>query len=153
MRTMLAVDLGLRTGLALYSDEPRLIWYRSQNYGSIARLKRAAHSVVVGVPDLSCLVIEGGGELARPWTAQAAKRGVEVMTVNAHEWRALLLRRQDQDGTRRAKRSAEILAPRVIESMGGKRPTSLRHDAAEAILVGLWAMDALGWIERFHDFT
>ncbi len=152
MRTMLAVDLGLKTGLALFSDEPRLIWYRSQNYGSAERLKRAAYSVIHDMPDLSYIVIEGGGVLARPWALQAAKHDVEVLMVSAHEWRAALLKKQDQGPTKRAKRSAESLAPKVIDALGGKRPTSLRHDAAEAILVGLWAMGRVGWIDRFRDY-
>jgi len=55
------------------------------------------------------------------------------------EWRASLLppwaRRTGED----AKAAAEELARKVIERSGAKRPTSLRHDAAEAILVGVWA--------------
>ena len=27
-------------------------------------------------------------------------------------------------------------------------PTALRHDTAEAILLGLWAVVELGWLER-----
>jgi hypothetical protein len=38
-----------------------------------------------------------------------------------------------------AKAAAEKLARDLIERSGAKRPTSLRHDAAEAILVGVWA--------------
>ena len=34
----------------------------------------------------------------------------------------------------------------VIEWSGAKRPTSLRHDAAEAILIGLWGALELGWL-------
>jgi hypothetical protein len=35
------VDLGLRSGLALFGSDGRLRWYRSQNFGSQSRLKRA----------------------------------------------------------------------------------------------------------------
>ena len=39
-RQLLAVDLGLRTGLAAFGDDGRLRWYRSQHFGSTASLRR-----------------------------------------------------------------------------------------------------------------
>ena len=41
MASLLAVDLGVRTGLACWGDDGRLRWYRSQNFGDAARLRRA----------------------------------------------------------------------------------------------------------------
>ncbi len=41
MQTLLAVDLGVRTGLALYGGDGRLLRYRSQNFGSAARLRQS----------------------------------------------------------------------------------------------------------------
>jgi hypothetical protein len=38
MPSLLAMDLGLRTGLALYVQDGRLMWYRSQHYGTRARV-------------------------------------------------------------------------------------------------------------------
>jgi len=43
---LLAVDVGVRTGLALYGDDGRLRGYRSHNLGSIARLRRAAPAFI-----------------------------------------------------------------------------------------------------------
>ena len=43
---ILAVDLGLRTGLAYFDDEGRLAWFRAQNMGSVPRLKRAIPAVL-----------------------------------------------------------------------------------------------------------
>lgn len=152
MATLLAVDVGLRTGLALYDATTRLLWYRSQNYGTAARLKRAAHGTIASIPDLEHLIVEGGGNLAQAWLREAERRGVETRSVHAHQWRReLFLSRDHRDGTQ-AKASAIELAPKVIEWAQGKRPTSLRHDAAEAILVGLWGLRAVGWIERRPDF-
>jgi hypothetical protein len=50
--------------------------------------------------------------------------------------------------TRVAKRTAAEVARRIIEWSGAPRPTSLRHDAAEAILIGLWGAIVLGWLDR-----
>jgi hypothetical protein len=55
------------------------------------------------------------------------------------DWRkSLLLPYQRRSGAD-AKAAADGLARDVIDRSGAKRPTSLRHDAAEAILVGAWA--------------
>ena len=41
-----------------------------------------------------------------------------------------------------------MVAKKVIGWSGAKRPTSLRHDAAEAILAGLWGMLKIGWLKE-----
>ena len=146
-RTLLAVDLGLRTGLALYGDDGRLRWYRSQNYGAPSRLRRAAGGLLDDTPGLCCLVLEGGGDLADLWVREAARRSLPARVVGADIWRQqLLLPREQRRGTD-AKRHADTLARRVIAWSGAPRPTSLRHDAAEAILVGLWGVLELGWLD------
>ncbi len=148
MKALLAVDLGLRTGLALYGDDGRLRWYRSQHFANAAGLRRAVHKLFGELPDLTWIVLEGGGEFAPAWEREAEKRGVGVRYVIAERWRnQLLLPRQQRDG-RQAKRNADGLARRVIEWSAAPRPTSLRHDAAEAILVGLWGVLDVGWLRN-----
>lgn len=147
MPSLLAVDLGLRTGLACYAHDGRLRWYRSQNFGTAARLKRGAYGLLREAEDLEWLVLEGGGRLAQLWEREGTRRGVRVRTVDARHWREALLLRREQRGTGRAKEAAGVLARRVIEWAGAPRPTSLRHDAAEAILLGLWAVVEVGWLE------
>jgi hypothetical protein len=46
---------------------------------------------------------------------------------------------------------AADLARRVIAWSNATRPTSLRHDAADAILIGLWSVLELGWLETLPD--
>ena len=77
------------------------------------------------------------------------------MRVAAEEWRGVLLRESQQRSGKQAKREADDLARRVIDSSGASRPTSLRHDTSEAILVGYWAVRSLGWVkfsERLPKF-
>ena len=64
MATLLAVDLGLRTGLALYGPTGRLRWYRSQHFASRASLRRGVHGLLDAEPDVGLLVLEGGGPIA-----------------------------------------------------------------------------------------
>ncbi len=147
MRTLLAVDLGLRTGLALYTSDGRLLWYRSHNLGTAERLRRAVHGVMAGIPDLAWVVVEGGGRLADIWEREAGRRGVAFLRLAAERWRERLLLPREQRSGAIAKRTAGELARRVIDWSGAPRPTSLRHDAAEAVLIGLWAVLEVEWLD------
>lgn len=146
MALLLAVDLGVRTGLAVYGDDGRLRAYRSQNFGNAARLKRGVPGVLDDLPDLALLILEGGGDLAVPWTRAADRRGIPVRQVAAEVWRVRLFFPRQHCDTTHAKRSADELARRVIAWSNAPRPTSLRHDAAEAILLGLWGVLETQWL-------
>lgn len=147
MPALLAVDLGLRTGLALYGADGRLRWYRSQNFGARSRLKRGVYTLLNELPEVEWLILEGGS-LAGPWQREAEQRKLAVRQIDAATWRTqLLLPRERRDGAT-AKRTADELARRIINWSGAARPTSLRHDAAEAILIGLWGVLAVGWLDE-----
>jgi hypothetical protein len=145
---ILAVDLGLKTGLALYGQDGRLRWYRSKNFGTTARLKRAVYGLLKEIPDLAMLVVEGGGGIAEIWEHEAHKRGIPVRRITAEDWRKELLYPREQRDGASAKENAGELAGRVISWSGLRRPTAPRHDAAEAILIGLWGVLELGWLKR-----
>ncbi len=147
MGTLLAVDLGLRTGLALYGQDGRLRWYRSKNFGSAGSLKRGVHTLLNTIPDLLLLVIEGGGELARIWEKEAGRKNIPVRQIRAEVWREPLLYPREQITGLKAKHFSDNRARCIIEWSGIARPTSLRHDTAEAILIGLWAVIDAGWLE------
>lgn len=84
--------------------------------------------------------------MADPWLREAQRTGTPVWQVHAGPWReALLLPRNRRTGAD-AKEEADTLARRVIAWSGAPRPTSLRHDAAEAILLGLWGVLRAGWL-------
>lgn len=145
---LLAVDLGLRTGLALFGQDGRLRWYRSQNFGAPARLKRGAHGLLKEIEGLEVVVLEGGGQLAEIWRKEAERRNLQVSQLHADRWRRELLYPREQRSGPIAKGSADDLARQVIDWSGAARPTSLRHDAAEAILIGLWGVLDIGWLEQ-----
>lgn len=103
MAALLAVDLGVRTGLACYGDDGRLRWYRSQNFGAAARLRRAIPRLLEHPTDLTRLVIEGGGPLADAWAQEAERRGLDVRRVSAEDWRAIFLLPREQRSGPQAK--------------------------------------------------
>ena len=136
---LVAIDLGLRCGWAAFAAEGRLLAYGSRHFGNRSMLRKAIPRILDDYPGLSLLVVEGGGELFVPWEKEAARRGVAVKQVMGEDWRKTLLLPYQRRSGRDAKAAADGLAREVIERCGAKRPTSLRHDAAEAILVGAWA--------------
>ena len=151
IQTLLAVDLVLRTGLAFFGGDGRLQWYRSQHFGSRSRLRRGAYGVLREADDPDHLVLEGGGDLADLWVHEASKRGVRSHCLDAHTWRERLLYPREHRTAADAKASADALARRIIAWSGADAPTSLRHDAAEAICTGLYAVLRLGWLERVPE--
>ena len=145
-RTLLAVDLGLRTGLALYGEDGRLLRYRSTHFPNVGTLKRALPRVLDEAPNLAWLVCEGDRHYGTIWARLAEKRGAKVLRLSAEHWRGDLLSERERGDGVRAKESADKIAREVIAAFGAKRPTSLTHDVAEAILIGLWGVLEVGWL-------
>ncbi|MBU0753897.1 MAG: hypothetical protein KJ645_02070, partial [Planctomycetes bacterium] len=83
MGMLLAVDVGLRTGLALYNSDGKLQWYRSRKLSNTAKLKRISYLAFNEIPDLEWLVLEGGGPLAGVWRHEALRRGLRVLPTCA----------------------------------------------------------------------
>ena len=137
-RHLLAVDMGLRTGLAVYGPDGRLQSYRSKHFGSLAELRRGVGTILKECPPLGWLWLEGGGDIAEVWEKRSAHLGIDFRQVQAFEWRRTLLLPRQQVSGEKAKKEAILMARKVIEWSGAPRPKgALRHDAAEAILVGL----------------
>ena len=145
MCALLAVDAGVRAGLALLDRDGRLVWCRSHNLGTTARLKKAAARILFELPNLTYLIVEGGGQTAGIWQHAAAKRDLPCRTIQADVWREdFLLPRQRVSG-HKAKAAACALVATILRREGWTSPTTPGHDAAEAALIGLWAAVQLGW--------
>ena len=139
---ILAVDAGLRVGYALF-DIPTatLQWYRSHNYGALARLRRGAATLIAAQPDLALVVVEGGGSVAEPWQKAADFQRIPYCQIPAERWRQDLLYDRQQRSGSQAKRAAQQHAAQTIaDAQAPNHFNQLRHDAAEAILVGEWAL-------------
>ena len=146
--TLLGVDLGLRTGLALYARSGRLIWYRSAHFGTLQQYKRSVFSLLKEQENLDRVVVEGGGKLAQVWIRETGRRRIGLSFISADQWRDLLLLPRERKDGGKAKKAAQALARTIIDWSGAKRPTSLRHDAAEAICVGLYGVLDRGWLKE-----
>jgi RNase H-fold protein (predicted Holliday junction resolvase) len=146
MELLLAVDLGVKTGMALYRSDGQLLWYRSQNFGNSARLRKAIPALL-DEDELRYLVVEGGGPLLKLWQQEAERKNIELIKTMAHQWRKEILYQREQRKGVQAKHNSINYAGRVIAKLSSTGVTSLTHDAAEAILIGLWAMHHIGWIK------
>jgi hypothetical protein len=76
---------------------------------------------------------------------------VPVQQISAETWRRQFLYPREQRHGMQAIDTAAVLARRVIAWSQVRRPTSLRDDAAEAILIGLWGVLAVGWLQHVPD--
>lgn len=157
---LLAVDLGLRTGLSLYNDEGRLLRFDNFHFESPDQLLKAAKSVLLAWEDdvketdasgrrwkISKIAIEGGDPPLRDAWHEAANGDRAVLHVRPEEWRAdLLLTKEKLDGEK-AKSASRLIARQIVSDYGnfdfeGKFQT----DMAESILLGLHVARRLGWI-------
>lgn len=146
MKTLLAIDLGVKTGWASYSLTGNLLDYGSHNYGNASRLKKAVYPMLTNFGGLRYLVIEGGGKLTKYWVNVARQLDIEVIQTHAHNWRKDLFKKKDITNTKHMKQHAEEKAREIIERAELSQPKSMMHDAAEAIMIGYWACLQAGWI-------
>ncbi|MBP6978736.1 MAG: hypothetical protein PHD61_11635 [Bacteroidales bacterium] len=140
MQCLLAVDLGVRTGFALYDSDGKLLWYRSRNYGNKYRLRGDIQNMLSQIPFLSVVILEGGGDIARIWLKECQRRNLKFIQIYAEDWRKDLFNPKDFRTGEQAKLSAIRLAKKIISQCSGPKPTSMLDDAAEAILIGYWGV-------------
>lgn len=147
MKRLLAIDLGIKTGFALYNNKIELEWHRSQNFGNKNRLQRAVANILNQHSPLDYIVVEGGGSLFKIWEKEASKLHINCLQLHAYKWRNEILYGREQRTGIKAKEHSLHLAKQVIDYYGKHKPTSLNDDAAEAILTGFWALKEVGWLE------
>lgn len=152
MEFLLSVDLGIRTGLAMFGSDGKLYWFRSQNFGSSSRLRKAVPWLLDQEEDLTAVIIEGGGPLLKIWDAELNKRNLEVIRIMADHWRNEILYQREQRNKSDSKANAIFYASKAIEKLSDHRATSLDDNAAEAILIGLYGMQKLHWIKSAVNF-
>jgi hypothetical protein len=151
MPGLLAIDLGLRSGLAWFDQEGRLVRYRSASFADRARFKLGVVSLLQEGPGVVAAVAEGDARLGKVWARALERQGVELELIAAERWRPALFSARERRSKEAAKRAADELARRVIGWSGCARPTSLTDDAAEAICVGLWAVVQRGWLVELPE--
>ncbi|MDI9403226.1 MAG: hypothetical protein QM516_05080 [Limnohabitans sp.] len=149
----LSVDLGLATGIAVFGRDGRLEAVRTRRFQSKDALRAASAAILDEVPHVHTVIVEGGGELREAWERAAVYRGIHFRAVQASAWRSMFLyERESRDGAM-AKESAVKLAAQVIAWSATRGVgAAVEHDAAEAILVGLYGVVQAGWLREMPRF-
>jgi len=125
--------------LALYAGD-QLLWYRSKNLGNKGGMKRFIETLLGEIDGLAAIVVEGDRDLGTLWERAAARRKIDFERVSAETWRRQLLLSREQRTGKQAKLKADGHAREIIKRSGISADKALRHDAAEAILIGYWAI-------------
>lgn len=134
---LLAVDLGVKTGMAIFTSEGKLLWYGSRNYGSKNSLRSDIPRLLQQYGPLRRLVLEGGGALYEVWQREAQREQIPVTAFHADYWREMFFGSGYLMHTDKAKVKAVEMAERVINQLGVYKFSTPVHHAAEAILAGL----------------
>ena len=157
---LMAVDLGLKSGVSLFNSNGNLIRYEQflfdrQNlqdeFENIIR-KWEAEVVSDDTSDswkITHIAIEGGDTgLLNTWADAAPNHS--ILRVSPEEWRAELLLKKENNSGSAAKEASRLIARQIVADFGtmenhtGKFPT----DVAESVCLGMYVARRLGWIDR-----
>jgi len=161
---LMAVDLGLKSGVSLFDDRGHLLRYEQFlfdrenlleafediiNEWEAEAADRVGDEQSNGSWKITHIAIEGGDTGLLDTWAQAAPDH-SILRVSPEEWRSeLLIKKESQNGAT-SKEASRLIARQVVADFGlmdlhvGKFPT----DVAESVCLGMYVARRLGWIER-----
>jgi Icc-related predicted phosphoesterase len=146
-RCLLAVDLGLRTGTAVFDRNGTVLAVDTWRFHDPESLDLGLKDILTA-HNITHVVIEGEDrKLFYIWRRAIEKfEGVQLARVVADDWRRMLLSKKEMRDARKAKSAAGLIAKQVLKDNEDLRDKKLSSDAAEALLVGRYAVRVLGWI-------
>jgi hypothetical protein len=151
---LLAVDLGLRTGLCLFDSAGKLLRHDDRQFASVDDLEQGASAILslwgeeAGLR-ISHVAIEGSDpDLFLAWSKAIGDR--RILRVPPEDWRRDLLTPKDCECWKSSKEASRVAARSIIERFGtnGLDRVDYTTDCAEALLLGVHVAQRLGWIHR-----
>jgi hypothetical protein len=137
---LLAVDLGLSTGIAVFDEKGDLCRARSHHLPDKSSFRRWVSAILREFPEIQYVIIEGGGDLAEIWKKALSKKNIRLKLINAGAWRQEFLLPREQRSGSQSKEVAIEMAKELIRNSPVKNKGPLRHDTAEAIMTGLYGV-------------
>ena len=173
---LLAIDLGLCSGISLFSADGLLLRYEQFKFSDQTELFEVAPRLLKkwemdfarvnlghgSSPQnksgkIAYVAIEGGDvPLWDAWkSAVVAMRPngsspPQLLSISPREWRSELLSKKERQSGFASKEASRLIARQVVEDYGimGAHSGSFSTDVAESVLVGLHVARRLGWIRR-----
>ena len=143
---LLAVDLGMKAGLAWFDSHGRLLRARATHFANRTLLRQALPGIWREFPNVTHVVLEGGGPLAEIWLKSATRMGLTTTQISAEQWRAEVFTPTQRRKGQSAKAAARARAAEIARRDGCLPCQEFPTDAAEAIVFGKWHAQKLGWM-------
>jgi len=140
---LLAVDGGLRAGVAMFDRHGTPLWCRSFHYATIGSMRRAARALFFRHAQLEHLLVEGGGAAGGAWQREGAHAGLQVHAIGAEAWRRALLPAHAVRSGKDSKQAAVAMASALFRRHGKALVRPPAHDAAEAVMAGVYFFSML----------
>jgi hypothetical protein len=160
---LLAVDLGLRSGVSLFNNRGELVRYEQFHFERETLQDTAQQLVQEWEEDVNKesdgsdprpwrvthLAIEGGDPVFRDAWSEATE-DMSLLFVPPEEWRGSLLLDKEKTSGKESKAAARLIARQVVTDFGvmSLHDGTFKTDVAEAVVLGLYVARKLGWITR-----
>ena len=160
---LLAVDLGLKSGVALFGRDGTLLRYEQFHFEKKSLVEAAKHLVESwestvnevdeeegGLPHrITHIALEGAnGYMLQAWAD--ARSDLSILRVPPEEWRADLLLAKERTSGSNAKAASRLIARQIVDDFGvmSNHQGKFTTDVAEAVCMGFYVGRKLGWIEE-----
>jgi predicted phosphodiesterase len=161
---LLAVDLGLKSGVSLFNEDGELVRYEQFHFESPEQLELSAPELVqeweedanseTAIGDMpwrvTHIAIEGAdARLSDAWAA-ATEEESSLLCISPQEWRGSLLTTKEKTSGANAKAAARLIARQVVADYGKMdlHDGKFKTDVAESVVMSLYVARKLGWITR-----
>lgn len=165
---LLAIDLGLRTGISLFNDRGELLRYDYIHLTDVDELHDHAARLMMEWENgantdsektgerwqLTCIALEGSEPSHfEAWREAAMDTDLEIpeiISVRPDEWRSEFLERKESISGKKSKEAARLIARQVVSDYGvmDNHVGRFKTDAAESIVMGMFVARRLGWVKR-----
>ena len=167
---LMAVDLGLRSGISLFNNHGELVRYEQFHFSDELDLEDSAgrlleqweHDVNKDTSNenealkpwrVTHIAIEGADPgMRNAWSrvAQTREQELSLLCISPEEWRAHLLTKKEKASGSSAKEAARLIARQVVADFGSMEvhKGKFKTDVAESVVMGVYVARKLGWVKR-----
>jgi hypothetical protein len=127
---LLSVDLGLRSGFAIYNSTGSLLSFEYHRFDSLSKLEASVLTqleIASEVHDITHFALEGDNVYRSIWTsainqyAAVRKKEAEIINVKPSEWRARILTNSERKSGKDAKCAARQICRQIMYRSGTKK--------------------------------